>query len=390
MSLTAPDLHRPARDVSSDGPTPAPMSFKGPSAVLADSTVISIDAMGGDHGPNVVVPGIALDAGLWTARGVRFLLHGDQVMIGEQLARAPAAAALCEVRHTDRVIAMDEKAAQAMRRGKGSSLWNAIESIRKKEAHAVVSSGNTGALMAIAKLILRMAADLERPAIVASWPSVRGFSTVLDVGANIECDAARLVEFAIMGEAFHRATHGVARPTVGLLNVGSEDQKGHEEVREAHRVLREGGLNLDYRGFVEGGDLSNGAVDVVVTDGFTGNVALKTAEGTARFIHGEMRAAFGSSLLNRLGAIIAYGALKKLRTRLDPSSVNGGPLLGLNGIVVKSHGGADAKGFANAIRVAVGLAQSQYASEIQINLQQLTTAMAPRPSGAATAPQTNG
>lgn len=390
MMLSEPILHQPVGDVSSDGPAPAPTPSRGPSAALPQPTVISIDAMGGDHGPSVVVPGIAGELNLWLARGVRFLLHGDEAAIRAELARAPAAIPLCDVRHTDLVVAMDEKAAQAMRRGKGSSLWNAIESIRSQEAHAVVSSGNTGALMAIAKLILRMIADLDRPAIVASWPSRRGFSTVLDVGANIDCDAARLVEFAIMGEAFHRAVHHVAHPTVGLLNVGSEDQKGHEEVREAHRLLREGGFDLDYRGFVEGGDLSNGAVDVVITDGFTGNVALKTAEGTARFIHGEMRAAFGSSLLNRLGAMIAYGALSKLRARLDPSSVNGGPLLGLNGIVVKSHGGADAKGFANAIKVAVDLAQSQYASEIQINLQQLTAAMAERQLADRSAPQNNG
>jgi glycerol-3-phosphate acyltransferase PlsX len=382
MNATTPVLHPAGSAVSSQGAGPAPTSFKELGAVLPDTTtIISIDAMGGDHGPSIVAPAIAAGADIWKARGVRFLLHGDQAAIKAELTRAPAAAPFCDIRHTDLVIGMDEKAAQAMRRGKGSSLWNAVEAIRQGEAHAVVSSGNTGALMAISKLILRMAADLERPAIVASWPSVRGFSSVLDVGANIDCDAARLVEFAIMGEAFHRAIHGVAKPSIGLLNVGSEDQKGHEEVREAHRLLREGGLDLDYRGFVEGGDLSNGTVDVIVTDGFTGNVALKTAEGTARFIHGEMRAAFRSSPLNMMGAFIAQGALKKLRARLDPSTVNGGPLLGLNGIVVKSHGGADAKGFANAIRVALDLAQSQYVSEIGANLRQLTAAMAPADKG---------
>ena len=390
MSATAADLHHPASTLSSSGPPAAPSSAKGPRADLPETTVISIDAMGGDHGPSVVVPGIAREAPLWSQRRVRFLLHGQEAAIRAELARAPAAAPLCEIRHTDLVIAMDEKAAQAMRRGKGASLWNAIESIRQGEAQAAVSSGNTGALMAISKLILRMAAGLERPAIVASWPSARGFCTVLDVGANIECDAERLVEFAIMGEAFHRAVHGVAKPSVGLLNVGSEDQKGHEEVRQAHRFLREGRLDLDYRGFVEGGDLSAGAVDVVVTDGFTGNVALKTAEGTARFIHAEMRSAFGASILNRLGALIAIGALKRLRARLDPSSVNGGPLLGLNGIVVKSHGGADAKGFANAIKVAVELAQSRYAAEIESSLKQLTAALGQEAPGAAAVSENNG
>jgi glycerol-3-phosphate acyltransferase PlsX len=263
-----------------------------------------------------------------------------------------------------------------MRRGKGSSMWNAVEAIREGQAVAAVSAGNTGALMAISKLILRMAGDLERPAIVAMWPSVRGLTTVLDVGANIDCDAERLVDFAIMGEAFHRAVRGVRKPSVGLLNVGSEDQKGHEEVREAHRILREAGLALDYRGFVEGTDISNGDIDVIVTDGFTGNIALKTAEGTARFIGGEMRAAFTANWTSKLvGALLGRSALGKLRERLDPNTINGGPLLGLNGVVVKSHGGANAKGFASAIKVAADLAQSRFADEVKVNMQQLTAAL---------------
>jgi glycerol-3-phosphate acyltransferase PlsX len=229
---------------------------------------------------------------------------------------------------------------------------------------------------------------------VAWWPSLIGFTTVLDVGANVECDAERLIEFAIMGEAFHRAMSHKAKPTIGLLNVGSEDQKGHDEVREAHRMLRSGDYHLDYRGFVEGDDIGKGVVDVVVTDGFTGNIALKTAEGTARFIGGEFRAAFRSSPLNMLGAFIARGALNKLRARLDPSAVGGAPLLGLNGIVVKSHGGSDAKGFANAIRVAVDLAQSQYVTDIQRDLEQLTMARAERseaePIQASAPPENNG
>jgi glycerol-3-phosphate acyltransferase PlsX len=357
---------------------------------VPNPTVISIDAMGGDHGPPVVVGGLALELAQWNRRNVRFLLHGKADRIGAELDRAPALKAICEVRHTDLTIASDEKPAQAMRRGKGSSLWNAVESIRQGEAQATVSGGNSGGLMAISMLILRMAAGLERPAIVASWPGLRGFSTVLDVGANVECDAERLIDFAIMGEAFHRAIHGAARPTIGLLNVGSEDQKGHEEVREAHRMLRSGDFDLDYRGFVEGDDLSKGVVDVVVTDGFSGNIALKTAEGTARFLGSELRTAFRSSPLNMFGAIIAGGALNKIRARLDPSAVNGGPLLGLNGIVVKSHGGTDAKGFANATRVAVDLAQSSFVSDIERNLQQLTAARTQRseaePSQAETPP----
>ncbi len=331
--------------------------------------------MGGDHGPPVVVPGLALLAPQWSARGVKFLLHGQETALKAELAKTPRLSPLCEIRHTDLVIASDEKPAQAMRRGKGSSMWNAVEAIRAGEAVACVSAGNTGALMAISKLILRMISQLERPAIVARWPSLAGATTVLDVGANIDCDAQRLVEFAIMGEAFHRALNGVARPTVGLLNVGSEDQKGHEEVREAARLLREGGIDLDFRGFVEGSDISKSVVDVVVTDGFTGNVALKTAEGTARFIGTELRTALRGSPLDMLGALIATGALRKLMTRLNPSTLDGAPLLGLAGLVVKCHGGTDPRGFSNGVKVAVDLAESQYASEITARLEQLTMAL---------------
>jgi glycerol-3-phosphate acyltransferase PlsX len=342
---------------------------------VADSIVISIDAMGGDHGPAVAVAGAALALDRLGPGRVRFLLFGDEGQIKAELDRHPSAKAACEVRACDKVIAADEKAAQALRRGKGSSLWNTVEAVKEGEAQAAVSGGNTGGLMAISKLLLRMTGGLDRPAIVASWPTLRGITAVLDVGANIESDAAQLVEFAIMGEAFHCAVHGSTRPSVGILNVGSEDQKGHEEVREAHRILGESGLDIDYRGFVEGDDIAKGTVDVVVTDGFTGNVALKTAEGLARFVSANLREAFTSSLRNKIGAMIARPALRRIRDRLDPSSVNGGPLLGLNGLVIKSHGGADAKGFANAIKVAYDLAASGYAAQIDRNMKHLAASL---------------
>jgi glycerol-3-phosphate acyltransferase PlsX len=350
---------------------------------VTDSIVISIDAMGGDHGPAVAVPGIAQALEGFGVRKVRFLLFGDETLINAELAKHPKARAACEVRHTDKVIGSDEKAAQALRRGKGSSLWNTVEAVRDGEAQAAVSGGNTGGLMAISKLLLRMTGGLDRPAIVASWPTMRGVTAVLDVGANIESDAAQLVEFAIMGEAFYCAVHGAERPSVGLLNVGSEEQKGHEDVREANRILREADLNIDYYGFVEGDDIAKGTVDVIVTDGFSGNIALKTAEGTARFVRSVMRDAFSSSLQAKIGALIAAPALRKMRDRLDPSSVNGGPLLGLNGIVVKSHGGADARGYANAIRIAADLASSDYAAQIDRNMKQLAAAL---PGGGSSGP----
>jgi glycerol-3-phosphate acyltransferase PlsX len=343
---------------------------------VPDSITISIDAMGGDFGPPVAAEGAAIALKRLEGRRPRLLLHGNEGRLAKELARFPAARAACEVRHTDQVIATEEKPAQALRRGKGSSLWNAVESVKSGEAQACVSGGNTGALMAISKLQLRMiSGDLDRPAIVASWPTQKGVTAVLDVGANVTSDAAQLVEFAIMGEAFHRAVHGARQPSIGILNVGSEEQKGHEEVREAHRILREGGLQLDYRGFVEGGDIAKGTVDVIVTDGFTGNVALKTAEGMALFFGQLLREALGSSLQAKAGALIAAPALRRMKSRIDPSTVNGGPLLGLNGIVVKSHGGADARGFANAIVVAAEMAASDYAAQIERNMSRLGDVM---------------
>ncbi len=329
--------------------------------------------MGGDHGPSVVIPGVA-QALASAPPSLRFLLHGDEAAIQAELDRCRAVRDRVEVRHTDKVVGMDEKPAQALRRGKSTSMWNAVEAVRDGEALAALSAGNTGALMAISKLILRMSADLERPALVASIPHGRGVTTFLDVGANVDCDAERLVEFAIMGEAFHRAAHGAPRPTIGLLNVGSEDMKGHEEVREAHRVLREGGLDLEYRGFVEGDDLTKGAVDVVVTDGFTGNVALKAMEGAARFITEELRSALTSGMGASMGAMLAKPALRKFRDRLNPPPA--APLLGLNGIVLKCHGGASARHFAQALRAAADLAQSGFAAEIERNMRRLPAALA--------------
>jgi glycerol-3-phosphate acyltransferase PlsX len=340
---------------------------------VPDRLVISIDAMGGDHGPAVIVPAVARAAKIMPPDSVRFLLHGDGPVVEAALktasARTPQVAGLCDVRPSIGVIAMDAKPAHAMRRGAGTSMWNAVESVRTGEAHAAVSAGNTGALMAISRLLLRMAGGMDRPALVANWPTSRGVTSVLDVGANIICDAERLVEFAIMGAAFHRAVHKTPRPTVGLLNVGVETEKGHEDVRGADRLLREHAFDLDYRGFVEGDDIARGAVDVIVTDGFTGNVALKTAEGLARFFRTELRGALTASAVSRLGALIARRSLRRMSERLDPGSINGGPFLGLNGIVVKSHGGADVRGFANAIRLAADLAHSDIAAEIERDLR---------------------
>ncbi|NBB15818.1 phosphate acyltransferase PlsX [Caulobacter sp. SLTY] len=349
---------------------------------MSPTLTLSIDAMGGDHGPSVVIPGLAL-AAAEMGPGVRFLVHGDEAKIAPELARHTALKALVEIRHTEKFVAMDEKPAQAMRRGKGSSVWNAVEAVKTGEAVAAVSAGNTGALMAISMLILRLAADINRPALTASWPTAGGITTVLDVGANVESDAEQLVEFAIMGAAFHHALHGGGRPTVGLLNVGSEEQKGHEEVREAHALLRATDFEFDYHGFVEGDDIAKGTVNVVVTDGFTGNILLKTAEGVVRFIANELRGALKSSPLNMMGALLATSGLKSLRTKLDPGAVNGAPLLGLNGIVIKSHGSADAKSYAAAVVVAADLARSDFLAQIDRSVKRLTAVLAqPTPAQA--------
>ena len=335
--------------------------------------MISVDAMGGDHGPSVVIPAAA--RALKEMPGARLMLHGDGVAIGLEMSRHSDIASRVEIRHTDKTIDMNEKPAQALRRGKGTSMWNAVEAIRAGDAAVAVSAGNTGALMAISKLILRMRADLDRPALVASIPHGSGLTTFLDVGANVDCDAERLVEFAIMGEAYHRAAHGVARPTVGLLNVGSEEMKGHQEVREAHRILREGHFDLDYKGFVEGDDITKGSVQVVVTDGFTGNVALKSMEGVARFMAAELRGALTSGPMSMAGAFLAQASLRRFRDRMSPPPA--APLLGLNGLVLKCHGGADVRDFAKALRAAAGVAQSGFSAEIERNMKRLPAALAP-------------
>jgi glycerol-3-phosphate acyltransferase PlsX len=266
---------------------------------------------------------------------------------------------------------MTDKPSEALRRSRGSSMWNAIAAVKDGEAQAALSAGNTGALMAISKLVLRMLPNVHRPAIIASWPTPKGFCVVLDIGANVEVEPRQLVEFAIMGEGFYRAVHGAARPSVGLLNVGSEDLKGNKTVQEAAQLLRTAKLDLNYIGFVEGDDISLGGADVVVTDGFTGNVALKTAEGTARLLIAFMREFYKADLLSMIGAALSARALKKLKAKMDPNNVNGGVFLGLNGVVVKSHGGAGPEGFATAIRVAADLAHSHYKTEVERNLGRL-------------------
>ncbi|PWE17996.1 phosphate acyltransferase PlsX [Marinicauda salina] len=334
--------------------------------------ILSVDAMGGDAAPEIVVEGAA---GFLKGRRrpVRLLLHGDAERIEPLLDKHPEVRAASEVRHTAEEVDMTTRPSEAVRRARGSSMWNAVHAVKDGEAHVAVSAGNTGALMAISKVILRMKPGVHRPAIAASWPGPKGFTTVLDVGANVDCTPAQLVEFAVLGEAFHRALRDVKRPTVGLLNVGQEELKGDQVVRDADTLLREAELDMDYQGFVEGDDISLGTTDVVVTDGFTGNVALKTAEGTARLLGGWMKEAFTGSVLAKAGAfLLSLSSLRQLRERMDPGNVNGGVFLGLNGVVVKSHGGATGPSFATALRIALEMADSDFLTEIEQNLSRLS------------------
>ncbi len=309
--------------------------------------------MGGDDAPRIVLAG----ANIARRRHpeVRFLLHGDRARIEPILKRQRGLSDLVEVIHTDEVVLPDDKPSQVVRSGRNTSMWRAIESVREGQADGIVSAGNTGALLAMAMLQLKRLAGIDRPAFASFFPTLRGETVMLDLGANLACDARNLVQFAVMGEVFSRTLLGVTDPTVGLLNVGSEDSKGNDELREAARLLKELDFPGEFVGFIEGDDIPAGAVDVVVTDGFTGNVALKTAEGTARLINAFVREAFRNSLSAKIGYVFAKRSLDKLRGRSDPRRYNGAMFLGLNGVCVKSHGGTDAVGFATAIGLAVDM-----------------------------------
>ena len=324
---------------------------------MSRDMTVSIDAMGGDAGPSVVVS--ALARAIQRHPGVNFLLHGDLPTLKKLFAkRKGKLSGRVELRHAAERVRMEEKPSIALRRGRNTSMWRAIKSVKKGEAEAVLSAGNTGALMAMSMFHLGVIEGISRPAIAGLWPTKRGQSVVLDIGANIEADADMLVDFAVMGEAYARAVLGLERPMVGLLNVGEEDVKGHDDLKQAANLLRKVSLPIEFHGFIEGDDIAEGTVDVVVTDGFTGNIALKTAEGTAKLVVGYLRGALKRSFLSKLGAVLASGALNALRRKLDPRSLGGGIFLGLNGVVVKAHGGTDALGFASALDMAIDMAKA--------------------------------
>lgn len=340
---------------------------------------LAIDAMGGDAAPEVVLDGLELAAERHPT--ARFLLVGDEARVGGALALRKRAAKVCSLRHAPEVISGDLKPTAALRM-RGSSMRLAIDAVAAGEAAGIVSAGNTGALMALAKIVIKTMPEIDRPALAAIGPSARGDVVLLDLGANVQCDARNLVEFAIMGDAFARVALGLTTPSIGLLNVGSEELKGDDRVRAAAEILRDSHVGAQFRGFIEGHDIAAGTVDVVVTDGFTGNVALKTGEGALKLMRDLLRQVFTSSVPARLGYLLARPALDRLREWMDPRRYNGAILLGLNGVVVKSHGGTDALGFAHAVDVAMDMVTHGYNDRIRDGFDRLAgrNRLAPSPS----------
>ncbi|OUS06877.1 phosphate acyltransferase [Rhodobacterales bacterium 52_120_T64] len=330
------------------------------------AVVVSIDAMGGDSGVEAIVGGIELSAKI--NPDIRFIIHGDSVEINALLQKKPALTDLVVVRHSDKVVEMDTKPSQAVRSGKGSSMWNTLQSVKDGEATVAVSCGNTGALMMMSVLRLRKLPGVQRPAIAVLWPSRNpsGHNVMLDMGADIKADAEDLLQYAIMGASYARNGLGLKRPRVGLLNIGTENNKGRPEIQEAAELIEasQEASALEYIGFVEGSDLPSDRVDIIVTDGFTGNVALKASEGTAKLVGQFLRDAFTHSAMAKFAAVFASGPLKRLKNRIDPRRVNGGVFLGLNGTVIKSHGSADAIGVSAAIKLAFTLAQNGFSEKL--------------------------
>ena len=346
---------------------------------MSREITIAVDAMGGDQAPDMVLKGA--DMALQRHPDLNFLMFGQEDAIRPLLAKLPKLAQAVSFQHTSEVVLGDAKPSLALRAGRQSSMRMAIDAVADERADGIVSAGNTGALMAMSKFVLKTLPGIDRPAIASFFPTQRGESVMLDLGANVECDAENLVQFALLGNAFARTVLGLVEPTVGLLNVGSEEVKGNDAVRAASLRLRSTWSPIRFYGFVEGDDIAAGTVDVVVTDGFTGNIAVKTAEGTAKLFSEFLASAFHYSLLAQVGYLFARGALRKLRVRIDPRRYNGAVFLGLGGIAVKSHGSTDALGFANAIGVAVDMKVNGFLDKTRDDLARLYQATSiPQPA----------
>lgn len=340
----------------------------------AGRTIISVDAMGGDRGPAAVVAGISDSAE--ANPDIGFILHGPKAELEELVFKRAPLAGRVEIRDAEDVVTMDDKPSHVMRHGKNTSMWSALSAVRDGDADVCVSCGNTGALMALSMIRLRKIPGVNRPAIAILWPSrnPQGFNVMLDVGADIRADQEDLLQYALMGASYARNGLHLERPRIGLLNVGTEEHKGRAELKVAHDMISEAAphAEFDFVGFVEGGDIPGDVCDVIVTDGFTGNIALKTGEGTASLIGDLMRESFTHSILSKLAAVLAYPSLQRLKKRMDPRRVNGGVFLGLNGTVVKSHGSADATGVSAAVKLAFQLSQTGFAEKLAARVASAT------------------
>jgi glycerol-3-phosphate acyltransferase PlsX len=337
---------------------------------------IALDAMGGDQSAPMVVSGAARFLAQ-TPKPIHFSFFGDASIIEKELDQFPALKAVCTVTHSPSIVTNETKPIDAIRMGKRSNMGMAIQSVAQGENQAVVSAGNTGAYMALSKIILRTLPDIDRPAIPAIMPTINGKTLMLDLGANVECTARQLLQFALMGEALAHIQLGIDSPTIGVLNIGSEALKGNDIVQEAAALISEV-PTLNFKGFVEGDDIGLGKTDVVVTDGFTGNVALKSIEGTARLIKHFMTESFSQNLFTKLAYLIALPAIRALKRKADPRLYNGAVFLGLQHIAIKSHGGTDALGFANAIGVAVSMIEEDLISQLRKRLESSAPAKPPQ------------
>jgi glycerol-3-phosphate acyltransferase PlsX len=344
---------------------------------------LAIDAMGGDRAPAMVIDGVGIAAERHP--GARFLLVGDPDKITCLLNANRRAREACEIRAASETIPNDAKPAVALRM-RQSSMRIAIDAVAAGEAHGVVSAGNTGALMTLAKVVVKTMSGIDRPAMAAIMPSARGDVVMLDLGANLACDPRNLVEFALLGDMFARTVLGLPCPSIGLLNVGSEEKKGDDQIRQAAEILRRSHIGNQFSGFIEGHDIAAGSVDIVVTDGFTGNVALKTGEGALKLVGDLLRQVFTSSLSSKLGYLLARPGLEQMKIWLDPRRYNGAVFLGLNGMVVKSHGGTDAEGFAHAMDVAVDMVTHRFNERLVEGLARLGGAFTDRDEAARTGP----
>ena len=333
---------------------------------MSDQIKIAVDAMGGDNSPKKVIDGILLNH--QSNKTNYYKIFGDKNRI-LNLIKGKIDNQFYEVNHTDNVVKSTDSPLEGAKRGKDTSMWLAINSVRNKEADIVVSAGNTGALLVISKLNLKMIENIDKPALSALWPNKKGMSVVLDLGANIDCSSKNLLDFSIMGSSLYTSLYPDKKPNVGLLNIGSEELKGNETIKETYKILNDKkSKNYDFAGYIEGNHLMDGIVNVIVSDGFTGNVALKTAEGTANFITSELKKAMTGSIIGKISSLLNISNLKKFKKRLDPRLYNGAIFIGLDSPVVKSHGGTDYIGFSNSLDVCHRIVKGNLIEKIKQNI----------------------